>query len=309
MATSADLSAMLEQVCASVQEHMLFQAHDQLLKLDAVLEENSESAEVAAFKDTVMKEQEDLITQLRFDVKDCTSLLEDLMSDEDWELGVEKATIKTFMKSHPDLDHTLITVKGRCEVEAPVQNVVMLMNEIDLYHKWVPLVKSGENMLEMNPFDKMMHVFFNFPMPINFVMSARDVVFHGYVVKKDEDGKPAWVVNVRDARPEEEERMKRDYNFEIEEQSKGYVRCQLVNGGMHLVPHGRNKCTVECELSVNPQLNLPTSIVGLLCRKFAYMFFEMLSKRSVKLGKEYNDRVDKELYATIRDDLEKAFPE
>ena len=83
------------------------------------------------------------------------------------------------------------------EIGAPVQNVVMLMNEIDLYHKWVPLVKKGEFILEMNDFDKLMHVMFSFPMPINFVMSARDLTFRGCV---NETADASWVVSVRDCR-------------------------------------------------------------------------------------------------------------
>ena len=95
-------------------------------------------------------------------------------------------------------------------------------------------------------------------------------------------------------RPEEKERIEREHSFEIPESEKGYVRCQLVNGGcaraqhvrtyqfsntavrrMYLKPHSQNSCTVECMLSINPQLNLPVAIVRLLCSKFAVIFFDV----------------------------------
>jgi len=112
---------------------------------------------------------------------------------------------------------------------------------------------------------------------------------------------------------------------------------------MVLRPLGRNKTRVQCMLSINPQLNLPTTIVNLLTRKFGHMFFEVpsnpqstihnpqstihnpqstihrlysstsstqtLNKRACNLEKAYVDRLDFELYATIRRSLEEAYPE
>ena len=101
------------------------------------------------------------------------------------------------------------------------------------------MYQEGENLLEMSPYDKMMQVKFNFPLPISLVMSSRDVVFHGYVVDDMENN--TWVVNVRDAAPEELERMARDYQFQPPPSPPKYVRVNLVNGGYVSLPLSRTR--------------------------------------------------------------------
>ena len=93
---------------------------------------------VKEFKEGEWAAKEPDITLLRYNYKSGTDLLHDLHDDEGvcsgslacklarmlcdggddgalgWELGGEKANIKTYLKTHSDLDYTLISVKGRC---------------------------------------------------------------------------------------------------------------------------------------------------------------------------------------------------
>jgi len=175
-------------------------------------------------------------------------------------------------------------------VDAPAIHVLAVMNELDLWNRWIPTVHTTDTLLQVSPFAKIAHCTFKFPLPLSVVMDNRDALYYVYGVDLLEEKK--IVAIARNLRPEEEERFKAEFNFTSPPPPAKHIRMAVRFGGMVMSPVNVNTTKLTILTQVDPKVKLPMDLINWGTKKFAYVFYIMLRKQTAKLDKVYLERME-----------------
>eukprot|EP01083_Nonionella_stella_P123343 371655_1 len=176
-------------------------------------------------------------------------------------------------------------------IESPILNVLAVINEIELYPNWFPLVNYANVLEKPSRFQRFVHI--KTPIPIPF-MSDRDFLVHAYGVDNLRERYAfVYLQSVTDSYPNERPQC------DIPEIPSGTVRINIM-GGFLFKFHSKNTTDVTIMLNADPDLPVvPGFILNFVTRQVLHIVLDRLRDVSnFGVDSEYAKRiqVDRELY-------------
>lgn len=277
-------------------------AHSLLLELERALESVTDSEEEAAVETKrAMEEAALLLFHVRYEAEGVAAFLEELEHGEGWELAREGEECATHFKQVPGSPTMLIKLQGL--VRAPAFAVLACINEIDLYHTWIPTMTASDILLHLSAYKKMVHLQVQAPSPISWVVSPREMVLYGYGADLMEENK--LIAMAQTPSPEALAMLQRRAQFTPPPPRPGVVRMDCKLAGMLFEPLGPKTTRVSVLTNVDPMMDMPYWVINKGTKQFAHMIMTFLRKQSCNLNAEYRRRIDESgtLYDNIRSRL------
>jgi len=259
-------------------------------KISEQLAKDTNDADTAAARsvEELMKAEKIIIARTKFEGQEVIDLLAEANNNEGWTLAKRSSGIDTYFRVSEGSEAVQLKMIG--VVDAPAIHVLAVMNEIDLWNRWIPTVHTTDTLLQISPFAKIVHCTFKFPLPLSVVVDNRDALYYVYGVDLLEDKQ--IVAIARNLTTEEEERFKVESNFTSPPPPPKHTRMSVKFGGMVMSPVSVNSTKLILLTQVDPKVKLPMDLINWGTKKFAYLFYVMLRKQTAKLDKIYVDRIE-----------------
>lgn len=196
-----------------------------------------------------------------------------------WTYVCERYGVKTYYRSS-SADTQDILCSGI--IESPFLNVAAIINEVQLYHKWVPFIASSSCVCQLSLFRKVVFVEATLPWPL----AKRDAVVYGYAVDKLEDGS-IYIM----CRSQDDESDARLFGYSIPEPNKGTVRMKIHSAGyvicvllcmicrIEIKLINQNKAFVRVVANIDPVMAyVPYFLVNFITRQVVFMLYSLIRK-------------------------------
>jgi hypothetical protein len=250
-----------------------------------------------------MKRKKAQLKQIENEVKEVTNLIDELNNNEGWTLVKEVDDIKTFYRHEPSTPVHSIKMQGI--IDCPALNIMAVMNEHSLYHKWIPLINEVCLIKQLSNYRKVIYLNANLPWPL----APRDAVMYGYGVDYLEE--ETIVVMIRscvedDLPPQDAHLIPPPENF---------TRVDTKFAGVLLRPLSETSTYVTMMSNTDPKFTyIPYALLNWATKQLSFTMWSTLVERAKTIGMEGNEyeklMQDKpELYANIQQKLDVYFSE
>lgn len=295
-------------------EEKLFKAESMLDSYLSALETDEERTEV---------ENLELSQQIRRDCKKTRAMLDEMDSSTGWTLQKEDSHCRVYYRH--DETTPIHSIKMEGEMDCNIFHVLSVVNEIDLYTKWVPQMKRSERCAQIGRARQVGHFEISLPWPV----ANRESTVYGFGADLlDEKGFIA--VHVESITSMEDVACSKGYELESDSNPeggseagqtrtrvglpamrKGNVEAIVHLGGMVLEPVSEDRTVFRIVVNCDPQLALvPYWLINFITRHFAHWIFHKLRKTAMHIaGTEYETRIaeNDELYGFLRRRLDEFF--
>jgi len=266
--------------------------------------DESEPSEEDSAKISTAKEIIDLhlvtLNRMETEAISVFDLFDNVDSEEGWELARDSEGIRTYSRAVEGSNTYQTKITGI--VRAPLFDLLPLIAEMDLYRLWIPFCTDSDVDVDMSYFRKMARILLIPPSPINWVLSAREMLLYAYGVDMMQEDN-TLVAMAKTPSPGDLEYVEREYQWTPPpEGRKGSIRMDCRLAGM--IIQRVNETTIRMSIfsDVEPKVQLPYWIVNLTTKKFAYLVIALLRKKAQNLDEEYQKRISKGgLYDSIRE--------
>eukprot|EP00475_Leptophrys_vorax_P007836 TRINITY_DN14985_c0_g3_i3.p1 TRINITY_DN14985_c0_g3~~TRINITY_DN14985_c0_g3_i3.p1 ORF type:complete len:293 (-),score=76.89 TRINITY_DN14985_c0_g3_i3:108-986(-) len=190
-----------------------------------------------------------------------------MFESEDWGIVSDRSGVRIQYQAAPG--ESLYYFKVTTSVKASLFKILAVIYEVDLYSKWLPLLKKADELHMLEKLHKIAHVEVYGVWP---VVANRDCVAEGFGVDFEEDDAILVVLqSVDESQP---------HSFEIPEaDGSSVVRTDLKIGGFYVKYLSEEECNVWAILNVDPKLTfLPDWLLNYATGKLLHFLFYYLEK-------------------------------
>jgi len=284
----SDISERLEEIR---QLHLLSRLYVARTKYNELVE---------YIKDNYSSEADALLEQLEShprrklmdeQMKETQRMMDFMTSDGDWQLYKESGPWKTEFCHDDKSDYESFRITGAGDV--PLYNILAVVYEMDLIHKWMPLCKESAECGQLSLHNKCGLIRVGLFWPIQ----DRETVLFGYGVDHMEEGQLLIYFDSRDDNP----------HCNIPKCPKNRVRVDVFLGGFLFERLSANKTKVTCVWNCDPKMSVPTSIINWFAGTFASTLIGfMLDAAKFDEKSEYYRRIQEkpEFYGSIKERLD-----
>jgi FYVE zinc finger len=232
----------------------------------------------------------DAIVHLQKEWAGVQKLVETLIDDQGWEEITCANGIKTLFRYEPGTP--TITLKTLGSINAPVFNVLAIVNEVDLLETFIPRCKTRV-LKQVSRFRQLAYGKVNLPWPF----ADREDIIEGRGVDLFENRAVVILLHDRDD-------AKDVWHGVQTPDPDGAQRIEMHMGGALIVPRGPEN-TFMCGLAnIDPKISfIPTSLLNFINKHIAYYGFVLFRKKTRRIkGSEHEKRIKEkvEIYGEVR---------
>ncbi|CAK93352.1 unnamed protein product (macronuclear) [Paramecium tetraurelia] len=215
---------------------------------------------------------------------------------------IEKQTQNLIIKYKLFEEESTVTVYLDSVFEANITKLMALINEIDLYHNYVPFCQRSSMNKQLTKTCKICDIVVYFP----FISDRRAVFVGEGIDRLMINGTIVFVCKSIDHNIDYQQ--KHDIHFETNKKLVSLIINYYI---FELTPINDNKCRVRAITNSNPQVKyLPNWLIGYLARKMAHELFERMERITKNFEKspwfeKYNQNI--EFYKWIDQKVQKYF--
>mmetsp|Transcript_23746 Transcript_23746/g.33209 ORF Transcript_23746/g.33209 Transcript_23746/m.33209 type:complete len:367 (-) Transcript_23746:136-1236(-) len=181
------------------------------------------------------------------DAKTARAFLNQIESDEGWKISHRGKKIVSYWKEEKGTDTYSFKVKGM--VNHPTLNIIPLLLETDLYHRWFPMMTQSEEMHSPSRFHKIVKSTLKMPYPLH----ARECIIDGH----------GWDVMEYNRIVVSSKSISSFPGVRVEPCPKDRVRVDIKLGGFELIPVGDGRTFVTIMFNLNPKVPyLPSRVMN-----------------------------------------------
>jgi len=296
-------STLWDEIFTLRKVNKLFLANDKLQDLENLI--TSKITEVEHKREAEMWKQKleecEEISLLKVEVQEASTVMKDLESEDSWTLMRDTVDMKTYYRHEKNTPVHSFKINGN--IPCNVFNLLVLVNEVDMYHTFVPLLHEAR-VIKGNNYRRIAYIKENLPWPF----APRDAVLYGYCIDNVEKSGNILVV-FRSAIVGDLELNLKDVPPSVKQD----VRCDCKIAGLLLKPTATKSTYVNFCSNVDPKLShVPYWLLNMAVSQLVPLGLTMLAQKSNNLkGTEYEKRIKKDhnnLYREIRDTLYKYIP-
>ncbi|KAL6047522.1 hypothetical protein QOT17_021566 [Balamuthia mandrillaris] len=240
--------------------------------------------------------------QLKKEVAEVKTVLEELLSDESWTLIKESNGVETLYRHEKDTPVHSIKIKGK--MRCPILNILAVINEHTLYDRWIPLLAECRLIEQVSLYRKAIYMRGALPWPF----AHRDACVFGYGVDMLEDEGMVLAV-VRDCKSDD----LRTSEVPAATNSS-YVRSEVKIAGFVLRPISENESDIIMMANADPKFNyLPYSLLNFGTKVLSFKMFAMLEEQCKSIDNEgpndYKEKMEASplIYGELRSRLLEHF--
>jgi hypothetical protein len=198
----------------------------------------------------------------------------------DWGVISDTSGVRIQYQATPSA--SLYNFKVTTVVKASLFNILAVIYEVDLYKKWLPLLKVAEQLHQVDKLHKIVHVDVYGVWPV----ANRDAVVEGFGVDFQEDDAILVVLQSID------ESVPQEFEFPI---ANGItvVRSVLSIGGFYVKYRSESECDVYAILNIDPKLAfLPDWLLNYATGKLLqFLFYYMEKAAQFDESSTYTERI------------------
>jgi len=183
----------------------------------------------------------------------------------------------------------LHTLKVDYDMDARLEYVLVLLNEITLLHKWLPFIGASDLLSHRSRCERIAYVKVQSPAPI--MLYHRDVCFYARAIDGlDEDGCVQIIArSIEDG----------DFGVAHPKIVGRTVRIGVDYGCVKFIPLNRGRTRVRCVVKVDPKMQgLPAWLINWIATKVCWVGMRLWEWKARSLegsqeaGKEHKQRMD-----------------
>ncbi|CAD8111055.1 unnamed protein product [Paramecium sonneborni] len=184
-----------------------------------------------------------------------------------WTLDKKSHGISVSYKFPPK--SSTVSLLMEADIEADCSKLMSLITEVELFSEYVPFCNYATTLKTLSKTQKVCSSQLYFP-----VISNRETIFLGQGIDRlDENGTILFLCKSID-----QDQQFLDY-YNIQLQKSKNVRLQLNYYIFQITPINKARCKIKAVNNCNPQLSfVPTWLVALIARKFAFQLIEKIVK-------------------------------
>ncbi|CAD8183574.1 unnamed protein product [Paramecium octaurelia] len=184
-----------------------------------------------------------------------------------WTLDKKSHGISISYKFPPK--SSTVSLLMEAEIEADCAKLMSLITEVELFSKYVPFCNHATTLKTLSKTQKVCLSQLYFP-----VISNRETIFLGQGIDRlEENGTIVFLCKSVD----QDQQFLDYYNLQLNKSKN--VRLQLNYYIFQITPIDKTRCKIKAVNNSNPQLSfVPTWLVALIARKFAFQLIEKIVK-------------------------------
>jgi len=217
--------------------------------------------------------------------------LYNIKSTEGWEIIRDSNEIKTMYKNEPG--SPIHSIKCDAYIEAPLLNILTLINEHTMYHHFIPIIDKCYMIHQETAFSKLIFLAVKSPWPF----ATRECCLYGKGTDNLLEDSSIFL-EVHDC----DQTTYWDKNVTFPEPTPNNVRI-TVDAGCILTAVENNKTRIQVVVKIDPKLDyIPLWLLNFCTRHLTYLIFSMFRDKAVRLDdKLYQDCRAKypEFYAEV----------
>nr|PUA85133.1 putative START-2 domain protein [Toxoplasma gondii TgCATBr9] len=220
-----------------------------------------------------------------------------------WHHSVEEEDMRVFVRNYAD-NRELLTFRIEGDVEAPLEAILSVLNEVDLFKTWVPYfsrpVKLGLRDVvgtSLGRVDQLVQFHVDFPWPL----SNRDALFEVWAV---DDFERNSQIAVKMTTLDHESPSPR-HRVPVTQPAEGVERM-CVDGNLVIIPRGSNASFLRLLWHTNCRMHVPMKMVEFVSKIFsrgAFSAFQSACKAAMTGEHEARRTKNRFLYGFIEDRL------
>jgi hypothetical protein len=267
--TVKTVSDLIEKCKKAYVEHCLDEAFKFMEMCEKVKDEANGDAK--AVIESILDKEKKLFDTIKAEYGYMKKVVGELNSDEGWVADSVGSTTKFYFKYIPNTE--LVSIKLDVEAEVPIQNMLTLINEIDLWSHWVPFMKKTSQVKRIHRTAAVYYLELGLPYPL----SNREVHLYGYGVNRlKENGS---VLILAESVDDNKDFLQKNNVQKL--QNSGTVNMDIHFAGFEITPLGPNKCRIYGIANVNPKFTwLPASLLNFVLKKGMQFITDRLVKKA-----------------------------
>jgi len=272
----SSLGQGVEQVAALVEKckkayfnHCLDKAHKLLKTCEKAHEEASGDTKAAI--ESILEKEKKLFDTIKAEYNYMQKILGELDVNDGWIADSVGADAKFFYKQIPNTE--MVSIKLDIEADVPLQNMLTLINEIDLWSHWVPFMKRSSQVKRLHRTAAVYYLELGLPYPL----SNREVHLYGYGVNRlKENGS---ILILAESIDDNKEFIERHQIKKVD--NTGTVSIDFNFAGFEIIPVGPNRTRIHGVANVNPKFSwLPASLLNFVLKKAIQFIMDRLVKKA-----------------------------
>ncbi len=177
-----------------------------------------------------------------------------------WKLVKDKNNIQVYTLKVADSD--ILKAKTTTIINAPMERIQALLDDVKNRHKWVPYLKKSEAITEYKNNKRLEYSLFAAPWPA----SDRDFVYQLELISDLEKQRIYKMVSVVS---------------ELMPENKDNIRAELYESNYTLTAINENTTRIELTFHVNPKGWLPDWLINIIQRILPYKILQNLASEAV----------------------------
>jgi len=223
------------------------------------------------------------------------AMLNEFNSYNGWTKTYDSNGIQTFYRHEGNTPIHSLRMEGL--INAPIFDVLAVLNEADLYSTWVPMMKESVILQNTSRYGKVCYMRIELPWP----MWARDLLLVAYGV--DMLDRDSILVICRSPLPSEP--------FPNPPVPNKHVRMEINFGGMLIQPVSATQTRIRWIVNCDAKLtHIPSWFLNTATHQTSYMILDTLRQKCQNVrGSEYEQRINQNqaVYGPARDLLNQYF--
>ena len=232
--------------------------------------------------------------QVRDASEEAEGFCKDLQGDDGWNhvYGSKEDDIRVWYK--PEADSPIHALRVAATIDAPLEYLLVMVNEITLFPSWLPFISDSELLSKPSKCERV--CWWKIKSPLPAIFSHRDSCVYGRAIDGlDEDG--CVLLLIRSLEEME--------GVTFPEVKPKTVRIDIKYAAVKLIPINNNKTKVVAAGSVDPKIHkLPSWLINWVATKVCYMGVILWGRNARRVAEGKKDclhrqrmREDAEFYA------------
>jgi len=269
--TEKEVKALIEKCKKAYYDHLLDEAYRLMEKCEQCKEQAQ--GEALLVIESALNTEKKLFETIQSEHSYMTKILGQLKDDEGWTADSIGPNAKFHYKYIPNTE--MVSLKLDLNVDVPLQTMLTLINEIDLWSHWAPFMKKTCQVKRIHRSAAVYYLEMGLPYPL----SNREVHLYGFGINRlQENGS---VLILAESVDNNEEFLQRHDVKKVK--SSGTVNMDIHFAGFELSPIDGNRCRIAGVLNVNPKFSwLPASLLNMILKKAMQFIMDRLVSRAKK---------------------------
>jgi hypothetical protein len=227
--------------------------------------------EILAAIESILQTETKLLETIKVEYTYMKKIMQEMEDTQDWTSDSLNSVVKISYKFIPNTE--LISLKMEAEVDVPIQTMMTLLYEINLWSHWFPFIKRTAEVKRIHRGAAVYYLELGLPYPLQ----NRETHIYGFGVDRLREN--GTILILAESVDENQDFLARNEVKKVE--NSGTVNMDIRFGGFEISPLGPNRCKLRGIANINPKFTwLPASVLNYLFKKGMQFVLDRLIKKA-----------------------------